>query len=116
MVKLNADQSIGGAKGFVNAPSSGQDATLGTHLVRFSQASAMISEAISASSYVHKQETPALNWIINHNLRAIPSVKLVFLTGEVFWGEVQNEIEEDVCNTTNVNLEVAASGYAILNI
>lgn len=70
-----------------------------------------VNELIKNARYVHTQGTPSMFWTIRHNLGWYPSVTLIDMSQNVFFGNVEYV---DV-NTCTVALAGEVSGYAYIN-
>lgn len=62
-------------------------------------------------SYVHTQEVPATEWVIEHNLNKYPNVTVEDLAGE----DIIGEISYDGPNKLTINFIIAVSGKAYLS-
>lgn len=62
-------------------------------------------------SHVHTQLTPSSNWNIQHNLAKYPSVSIVNSAGDIVFGDVTYEDEENI----SISFSAAFAGKAYLN-
>ncbi|TXG80082.1 MAG: hypothetical protein E6R13_08690 [Spirochaetes bacterium] len=62
-------------------------------------------------NYVHTQDVPATQWVIEHNLNKYPNVNVEDLAGE----DIIGEISYDGPNKLYINFIIAVSGKAYLS-
>lgn len=67
--------------------------------------------AVTQGSYTHSQPTPALTWVINHNLGFQPAVELYDIGGREFDAEIVHTSSNQVV----VYLTTPTAGTARLN-
>lgn len=70
-----------------------------------------VQALIKNARYVHTQGVPSAAWIIRHNLGWYPSVTLIDMSQNVFYGNV-SYIDTNTCEVT---LAGETSGYAYIN-